>query len=189
MNGVLRHFQLGVNFCTFTSMSVIHVNQIRNQVERFFTGIVDLRDVEKASPEMKEAFFLTRGLAAYAIHYLSGVEPKEAALAVTDAGDDNGLDAILFHEQNKRLYLVQSKWIKNGSGEPDNGEIKKFVAGVRDLFNLRFDRFNKHIKAKQSIVSQALNDPGTRYEIVVAHTRSKQACRAFAKGSRDWLKK
>ncbi len=151
-------------------MSVIHVNQIKNQVVKLFTGLIDLDDVTNAPPDMQEGFFLTRGLAAYAIHYLSGAEPVESAGSITDGGDDNGLDALLFHEQNKRLYLVQSKWIKDGTGEPPNGDIKKFVAGVRDLFNLKFERFNKKIYAKHVIVTQALNDPGTRYEVIVAHT-------------------
>ena len=137
---------------------------------RFLTGLIDLRDVEKAPSDMRENFFLTRGLAAYAVNYLSGVEPKEAAGAVTDASDDNGIDAVYLHEQNKRFYIVQSKWIKDGTGEPENGEIKKFVAGVRDLFNLKLDRFNAKINAKQAMIIQALNDPGTRYEVVVAHT-------------------
>lgn len=151
-------------------MSIIHVNQIKNQVVRLFESLVDLSDLGSPPAEIREAFFLTRALAAYAIHYLSGSTPADAASAVTDAGNDNGLDAIYFDEPNKRLYLVQSKWIKDGSGEPDNGEIKKFVAGVRDLVNLRFDRFNPKITAKQTIISAALNDPSTRYEVVVAHT-------------------
>lgn len=151
-------------------MSIIHVNQIKNQVLRLFESLIDLSDLGSPSAEIREAFLLTRSLAAYAIHYLSGASLIDAASAVTDAGNDNGLDAIYFDEPNKRLYLVQSKWIKDGSGEPDNGEIKKFVAGVRDLVNLRFDRFNPKIAAKQAIISAALTDPSTRCEVVVAHT-------------------
>jgi hypothetical protein len=119
---------------------------------------------------MQANFFLTRGLAAYTIHYLSGATPVESARAVTDGSDDNGLDAIYYDEPNKRLFLVQSKWIHDGNGEPENGDIKKFIAGVRDLFNLKFDRFNPKVRAKQHSITQALNDPVTRYEVVVAYT-------------------
>lgn len=153
-------------------MSIIHVNQVRNQITKLFTNLIDLRDVSNANPEMQEDFFLTRGLAAYAIQHLSGTSPSEAAAAVTDAGNDNGIDALYFHEQNKRLYFVQSKWIKDGTGEPGNGDIKKFVAGVRDLINMKLDRFNTKIQSKSAIVKQALDDPATRYEVVVAHTGS-----------------
>ena len=152
------------------ALSIIHVNQIKNQVLKLFEPLIDLTDLGSPPPEIRETFLLTRGLSAYAIYYLSGASPADAAASVTDAGNDNGLDAIYFDEPNKRLYLVQSKWIKSGAGEPDNGELKKFVAGVRDLVNLRFDRFNPKIAAKQAIISAALNDPSTRYEVVVAHT-------------------
>lgn len=65
---------------------------------------------------------------------------------------------------------MQSKWIHDGSGEPSNGDIKKFVAGIRDLFNLRFDRFNKKIGDKKDLILQVLNDPQSTYSIVVAYT-------------------
>ena len=153
-------------------MSVIHVNQIRNQVLKLFNGLIDLSDVSKANEEMQQDFFLTRGLAAYAVYYLSGTSASDAAGAVTDAGNDNGIDALFFHEQSKRLYFVQSKWIKDGTGEPANGDIKKFVAGVRDLINMKMERFNSKIQSKSVILAQALNDPATRYEVVVVHTGS-----------------
>jgi hypothetical protein len=151
-------------------VSVIHVNQIKNQVFKAFDGLIDISDVRNAQPEMRESLFLSRGLAAYAVQVVSGTTADDAAKSITDGADDNGLDALYYDEPNKRLYIVQSKWIRDGSGEPDNGEIKKFVAGVRDLFNLQFDRFNNKVRAKAAIVTQALNDPATRYEIVLAHT-------------------
>src|SRR5687767_5345298 len=126
-------------------MSIIHVNQIKSQVKKLFDNLIDLTDVATASAEMKEDFFLTRGLAAYAIHFLSDATPGEAAEAVTDGGEDNGLDAVHYDAPNKRLYLVQSKWIKDGSGEPPNGDVKKFLGGVQDLFNMQFDRFNTKV--------------------------------------------
>lgn len=163
-------------------MSIIHVNQIKNQVVSLFDGLIDLSDVDAQAVEHRGNFFLTRGLAAYAVHHLAGAAPVDAALAITDAANDNGIDAIHFDDPNKRLYLVQAKWIKDGTGEPNNGEIKKFVAGVRDLVNLRYDRFNPKVQAKQTVVSAALNDPATRYEVVVAHTG---ASRLAAPSSRD----
>lgn len=153
-------------------MSVIHVNQIKSHITRLFGSLIDLSDVAKAPPEMKEDFLLTRGLAAYALYYLSGVAPDVATGSVTDGGDDNGLDAVHYDQPNKRLYLVQSKWIKDGGGEPNNGEIKKFLGGVHDLFNMQFDRFNAKVRTKESMVVQALTDPATSYEVVIAYTGS-----------------
>lgn len=151
-------------------MSIIHVNQIKSQVLKLFTDLIDLSDLGNPPQEMKENFLLTRGIAAYAIHYLAGATPQDAAESITDAGNDNGIDALFFDEPSKRLYLVQSKWIKDGVGEPENGDVKKFVAGVRDLFNLRLDRFNEKVRKKNSVITAALHDPSTRYEVVLAHT-------------------
>ena len=153
-------------------MSIIHVNQIKTHVKRIFDGHIDLQDVADAPPDMKDDFFYTRALAAYSIHFLSGAQPAIAAKAVTDGGNDNGIDAIHFDESNRRLYLVQSKWIKSGTGEPDNGEVKKFIAGIHDLFNLQFERFNSKVQALQTIIEGALDDPNTRYEVVIAYTGS-----------------
>ena len=155
-------------------MSIIHVNQIKNQVTRLFSNLIDMSDAARATDENKEALFLSRGLAAYAVHYLAGATPEEAAQAVTDGGGDNGIDALYYDGANKRLYLVQSKWIRDGTGEPENGDIKKFVAGVRQLFNMAFDRFSAKVRAKESSITQALTDPSTRYELVVAYTGSSR---------------
>jgi hypothetical protein len=151
-------------------MSIIHVNQIKNHILKLFSALIDLSDLNNQKPEMMENFQLTRALGAYAIHYLSGASLENAANSITDGGDDNGIDAIFFDEANKCLYLVQSKWIKNGSGEPENGDIKKFVIGVRDLVNLRFDRFNNKVRNKKSLITAALYDSSTRYEVVLVHT-------------------
>ncbi|TKB70549.1 MAG: hypothetical protein E8D52_00160 [Nitrospira sp.] len=150
-------------------MSIIHVNQIKNHVVRLFDGKIDMTDAGRPGADYDNQF-LTRSLAAYTIHYLSGAEPTSCAQAITDGGDDNGIDAIFYHEPEKRLYIVQSKWIHDGSGEPSNGDMKKFIAGVTDLFNMRFERFNKKVNAVKATLLQVLNDPQSTYSVVVAYT-------------------
>lgn len=150
-------------------MSVIHVNQIRTRIETLFASKVDLIDAPKSGSD-RDSFFLTRGLAAYAICFLSGADADSGAAAVVDGGSDNGIDAIHFEPSKKILFLVQSKWIHDGKGEPANGDVKKFVAGIRDLFNMSFDRFNDKIRKKQTVIAQALGDPETTYQIAIAYT-------------------
>jgi|SRR5579871_335472 len=147
-------------------MSVIHLNQIKAAITKLFAGTIDLSDVKEAD---KENFFLTRSLAAYTVHYLSQAEPDAAAKAITDGYDDNGLDAIHYDARERRLYLIQSKWLHSGTGEPDNGDVKKFVAGIRDLFNLDFERFNVKVKKNKDLILKALNDPNTRYEAIIVY--------------------
>ena len=107
-------------------MSIIHVNQIKNHISRLFEGKIDLSDVGGSGPD-RDSQFLTRSLAAYAIQFLSGADSESAGQSITDGGDDNGIDAIFYHEPERRLYIVQSKWIHDGIGEPPNGDMKKFM--------------------------------------------------------------
>lgn len=150
-------------------MSVIHVNQIRAQIKKLYTGKIDLSDVNATGNEL-DNFFLSRGLAAYTVQFLAATDMDGAASSVTDGGGDNGIDALYYDDAEKVLYLVQAKWIHSGIGEPENGEVKKFVSGVRDLFNMRFERFNQKVNAKKDIVVRALNDPYTKYVVAVSYT-------------------
>ncbi|RJP74875.1 MAG: hypothetical protein C4522_22460 [Desulfobacteraceae bacterium] len=150
-------------------MSIIHVNQIKNHVLRLFDGKIDMHDAGKLGNDFDNQL-LTRSLAAYAIHYLSGADPLYVAKSITDGGDDNGIDAIFYHEPERRLYIVQSKWIHDGSGEPSNGDMKKFIGGVKDLFNMRFERFNKKVNANKTLLTQVLNDPQSTYNVIIVYT-------------------
>jgi hypothetical protein len=46
------------------------------------------------NPDDREKCFRTRALAAFAVAQLAGVTPPEAATAVTDGSNDNGVDAL-----------------------------------------------------------------------------------------------
>jgi hypothetical protein len=86
------------------------VRQIRDYLLENFKDSVDMRGVSKKSDHDREVMFLSRSLAAFSIMHLTGVEPDEAGESLIDGRDDNGIDAIFFHQEEKALYLVQSKW-------------------------------------------------------------------------------
>jgi len=150
-------------------MSIIHVNQIASKIDAMFGECIYVADLNTNDPEIKIKK-LTRCLSAYAVYRIGGADEKEAADSVVDGGDDNGIDAIYYSTNNKRMTIVQSKWSQKGTGEPDSGDIRKFKDGVVDLFNLEFDRFNEKIKKKQTIIEKALTDFDTKFDIVVIHT-------------------
>lgn len=151
-------------------MGIVQVNQIKTKLITEFSDLIDLRDAEKALPDMKENLFLTRALAAYSIKIIGNIDNIDAANAIVDGSGDNGIDAIYFHENEKVLYLVQSKWNHKGDSEPENGEIKKFIAGIKDLLNLKFEKFNEKINAKKLIITDALRNPQTEIRLVLAYT-------------------
>lgn len=151
-------------------MSLFHVGIIKNHLNTTFSESIDLTDYEGKSALEKESAFLTRSLAALSVMSLGSASVEEAANSVTDGYGDNGIDAIYYHKTDKILYLVQTKWRHDGTGSVDRGEFQKFLQGVRYLTVPRFDKFNKKIKDKKSIIESALNDADTRFMLVLAYT-------------------
>lgn len=149
-------------------MSILHVNHIKAKLAEIYKDKIDISDAR--TEQDKENFFLTRSFTAYTLQVLANISPDVSSSAIVDSFDDNGLDAIYFDRKNKYLWLVQSKWIKNGIGEPESGEVGKFKTGVIDLIELQLDRFNKKIQDKENEILEALEDPLVKLKIVLTFT-------------------
>lgn len=167
-------------------MSILHLNQIKNHLETTYSGLVDISDC-KGDAHQTEGVFLTRALSAYSIQYYSGVTPILAAKSIIDGGDDNGIDAILYSSDTKTLYISQSKWMRDGKGEPENGDVKKFLSGIKDLFNLSFDRFNSKLQAKETIIKNAIVDPNTSYQIILTYSGINDLAEHSSRDVADFL--
>lgn len=154
-------------------MSVLHVAQIARRIREVFSAGIHKDDLNPRDPEI-DTKTQTRGLAAFAVHALTECTINEACAAVTDGGDDNGIDAIFYSEAQNCLVLAQSKWIKDGNSEPDSAEVCKFCNGVRDLVNSEFDRFNERVKKRQPIIENALSNYNCRLILVLVHTGKNQ---------------
>ena len=150
-------------------MSVIHINQIRKRLETLFKNNVDMSD-QKLGTKSYDDMLLSRSLAAYAIHHLAGCDPSDAAASIIDGANDNGIDAIYFDESETKLYVVQAKWIHDGKGEPDNGSVKKFIAGIHDLLSLNLDRFNEKVTLRQDEISSTLSNAGLQIVVILVPT-------------------
>ncbi len=150
-------------------MSVLHVSQIAKKIKELFENKIDMSDLQDNDQE-RDAKFLTRCLAAYSIYCSVGCSAEDAGSSIVDGGDDNGIDAILYSPTLKQMVIAQSKWIKAGIGEPDSAEVGKFCQGIRDLFNLNFDRFNDKVRNKQTNIEHALEEFDTRYNIILIDT-------------------
>ncbi|WP_437326297.1 AIPR family protein [Sorangium sp. So ce381] len=151
-------------------MSDLHVRQIKSTIEKTFRGKIDVSDLANHQPSDQENGFLTRALAALALAHLASIEPQDAANSITDGSQDNGIDAVYYHPPERILYLVQSKWRHDGSGSVERGDLQKFLKGVKDLINARWDRFPTKLKRRKAAIEQALNDATTRISLVVVYT-------------------
>lgn len=124
------------------------------------------------SADEKERNFLTRSLAAYAIHKLSGCSIQDAAAAVVDGGADGGIDAVYFSAASNTLWLVQSKYIDDGRGQPSLGDSSKFKNGIEALVQGNYDAFNGNAKwaaLLPSLVSW-LKAPALQIKAVIVYT-------------------
>lgn len=151
-------------------MSIIHIRQIKSFLEKTFKDKINMKDWTKKSSDCQEVTFLSRSLAAFSIMHLSGIDADCAASSVVDGGKDNGIDAIFYDRSKRTLYLVQSKWKQKGSGSFTRGDFQKFIRGVTDLINEKFERFNKKVQDKADEVDEALNDSETKIVLVLAYT-------------------
>lgn len=150
-------------------MSIIHINQISGKIKELFEKHLDLSDIG-LTDQQREEKILTRCLAAYGVYNSIECTPEEAAKSVVDGGDDNGIDAIYYSSVNRKMIIVQSKWSKDGSGEPESAGVGKFCTGIRDLFNLNFDRFNKKIQNRKSYIEKAIGEYDIKYSLVFIDT-------------------
>ena len=151
-------------------MSVVQVNQLRRRLVQTYDKLIDLSDVKNESDS--ENCFLSRSYAAFSLEVLADISPEEASKCVTDSYDDNGIDALYYDQSFNDLWIVQSKWIKNGKGEPSMGDVSKYVQGIKDLLELKYERFNEKIRDKEVQIEEALSNIRINLRIVLAYTGS-----------------
>ena len=132
-----------------TAENPIEILQLPIQLRAIFTG--NLAEATSGTPDGREANFLSRSLAAYAIYKLAGCSVDEAAESVVDGGGDGGIDAVFYASTNATLYVVQSKFIANGRGEPDLGDVTKFKTGLENLLQGKFEAFYQNAAWKKRL--------------------------------------
>lgn len=157
-------------------MTTLRVKQIKSKLLELFEKHLDLSDIGSADKD-RETKILTRCLAAFAIYNLVGCSESEAAQAVWDGADDNGIDAAYYDASESRVVVVQSKWIHAGSGEPEAKDIAVFANGVKDLVEQENANFHARLQSKLADIGQAVMSPGTTVHIVLVSTGSSEIAR------------
>lgn len=167
-------------------MSIIHVGHIKNSLFNRFGTLVDISDVVTSSEEQKEKARLTRCLAAFAIAELGKLDDQAAAQCVTDGPQDNGIDSLYYDPVERNCLLVQAKWISSGNGSVEVGDIHKFIQGVRDILDAKFERFNDKMLRHRDKIFAALSDATAKFTVVIAYT-GEQLLSVDAKAPLDEL--
>jgi AIPR protein len=150
-------------------VSDIHLVRIRTALHKLFDGHIDLSDYGGKPQADRDTAFLSRSLAAYVLTLLTPLDAAAVEPYVTDGFDDNGLDALYFDSEAKILYLVQSKWRHSGKGTFSRSDCSKLLNGIKDLVNLRLERFNDRVRTHHATLKQALEDSDVRIQFALAH--------------------
>jgi hypothetical protein len=151
-------------------MSLIHVQQIRAHLTATFQPWIDMADCENQPQTQRDTQFLSRALAAFALTHVADLDATTAANCITDGSQDNGVDALHYDPAERVLYVVQSKWDQDGHGSLQRGEVKKFLTGIGDLINLRFERFNAKLRAREDDVRAAMESAQTTFVLIATYT-------------------
>ena len=119
--------------------------------------------------ESKRRNFISKAIAAFVLHEETTASLDDAVSASVDGGLDHGIDAILI-DSNHVIWLVQSKYIDTGAGEPELGDVSKFRDGIIDLLEGRFDRFNDAIKSKKTDIENVMNSGICKVKAILAYS-------------------
>lgn len=142
--------------------------RLQAKLDELFNGKIDLSDA--GSVEEKYNKYYTRSIAALAITMRCGIDYDVAAQSVTDGYHDMGLDAIYNDTTQKKLFVIQSKWRKEGKGGVSQEEAGVFVEGLKRIINLNFEGCNTKILAKQQEIVTAIRDMDYQIEMIFCHT-------------------
>jgi len=159
-------------------MSIILSNRVKNHIESIVKEHLYLVDAKA-----DEAKLLSRGIAAICLAGLAGMQYAQVAKYIVDGARDNGIDGVLYDSPRNKLYIVQAKWSTKGTSTIDTGDLRKFIAGVYDLLNEDWKKFNSRVQAIADEISKAIrNDP--EIILVAAYNSDNQIspdCQAIVK--------
>ena len=146
------------------------ITHVAPRLRADFTG--RLPEPASGTPEEKEKNFLSRALAAFAVHKLSGCTLDEAAAAVVDGGGDGGIDAVHYAPTSNTLWLVQSKYMETGRGEPELGDASKFKNGIENLLQGKVDAFRENTSwvARLPDIAQYFNETALCVKAVLVYS-------------------
>lgn len=133
--------------------------------------------LDRGKPEAhRDAKNVARAFNGYAIQKIAGLDTVTAAKSVVDDFEDNGIDAIYYHQHSQKLFLIQGK-LK--ADEPFSlEEANAFIKGVRDLLHQHYDRFNDNVRNREAEIDTALDEAA---EIVLITARTAPLLSEHAK--------
>ena len=146
----------------------INMLRIKTKLHELFQDYLDMSDIDSNPTDNKH--FETRSLAALSLIMKSSIDLQISCLHITDGFHDMGIDAIYLDENQKQLFLVQSKWRENGQGSVSQDEMHTFVEGIKRIIDFEIEGANEKIQSKKADIDLALTSIGYQVHAIFVHT-------------------
>lgn len=146
----------------------INMIRIKTKLNEMYQNSIDMSDVNSGNTD--DNHFETRSLAALGLMMKSNIDVSSSCNHITDGYHDMGIDAIYLDENQKQLFLVQSKWRGNGHGSISQEEMQTFVEGIKRIINFDIDGANEKIQAKKPDIDLALTSIGYQVHAIYVHS-------------------
>ena len=156
-------------------MSKLHVRQLESVLSDIYKSLIII-DSDLSEAKQKD-LFCTRSLAAYATRMISNCSSEESVQAITDGFNDNGIDFIHIDSETKQIIIGQAKWTHGGEKSPAYGDILKFLEGVNDLIECKFEKFHSDIQKLGNDIENIVIDPECKIIIVIAYSGKQPVSR------------
>lgn len=160
--------------------------RIQTKLDELFDSKIDLSDITNTDERINA--FYSRSMAALAIVMSCGIDYDLAAQSITDGYHDMGIDAVYNDTSQKKLFLVQSKWRKDGIGGITQEEGNVFAEGVRRILNYDLSGCNAKLVAKKQSIDAAIRDMDYQIEIVYCHTGNQSISNYASRPINELLK-
>ena len=144
----------------------ISIRRIQNRLTEIFDGKILMSDTEYTLPNK----FETRAIAALALMMQTDLDAANSAKHITDGFKDMGVDAIYLDEDQKKLFVVQSKWHNDGKKGVSQEEMLSFVEGIKRILELNLTGANDSIQKKSTDIDKALSQIGYQIHAIYIHT-------------------
>lgn len=158
----------------------IQVNRIAGKLKELFDGKIDLSDVKT---ENQELTFLSRALALYGIIMNTDCTVEDVLNSSTDGYHDNGVDAVYCDDNQKVMYLIQSKWSNDGKHSISQGDTSNFISGISKILNSNFDGFNNKFDSLKDSICKAILSTEYKIKVIIIYTSNQQ----FSKECRETI--
>lgn len=168
-------------------MGQLHITQVEKRLRSTVYDSIDVSDLAAQQPADVERARLSRSLAAFVVHKMSGISPEDAAQSVTDGSGDNGIDAIAVLPDLSRIIVVQAKWSAEGKGGPSLDDTLKLRQGLHDLVTTNWTAFHGKTADRSDEIEALLLQPSVTIDVVFAHMATGQLADAVRKPIDDYL--